>query len=140
MRAETAGCKAGFARKMKLWQRPVSLNYTPMRRQHPARKTPRSSKSAGGKKQRSRLKTRLLRVSTALLATACLLALALPLLIKATITGEFVENRIEESINSDAEIGSVDVSIFSFPARKTPPDKHRSSSGKSPYAPVCGLC
>lgn len=73
----------------------------------------------GKRRQKEQRKKRFVRVFVAAFAVILLLFVALGFVAKSMITRELLVEEIEGSINSEVEIGGVDVSIWSFPARIT---------------------
>jgi len=73
------------------------------------------------------LKRRLIKWVSVALGVLLLLVLALSITVNSRISKEYLIEEIEKSIKGDVEIGDVDVSIFSIPAKLTLTDVSLSS-------------
>lgn len=65
------------------------------------------------------MKKRLIKVAAVFVGVVLFVILGLGLMAKSIITKGFLVSEIEDSINSEVEIGDIDVSIFSLPANVT---------------------
>ena len=63
------------------------------------------------------LKKRFIKVLAVLLLGLACLSIVAGLLLNKFVTKDFLEQKIEESINAEIVIGAVDVSLFALPAK-----------------------